>query len=78
MNPNDVAEITSRLDAIIGLLAATLPNPEKQRTLRRQIELLDSAGLGQTAIARVVRRPPAAVGSELVRIRAKLKKKKSR
>jgi len=76
MDKNDVGEITMRLDAIIALLAVTLPNPENPRTLREQIQLLDAAGLGQAAIARIVRRPPPAVACELARIRAKLRNKK--
>jgi DNA-directed RNA polymerase specialized sigma24 family protein len=76
MDKKDVGEITMRLDAIIALLVGTLPNPEKRRTLREQIQLLDAAGLGQAAIARIVRRPPRAVASELARIRAKVRRRK--
>jgi len=78
MDKNDVLEIIKRLDAVIALLVVTLPSPENPRGLRDQIQLLDNAGLGQTAIARIVRRPPKAVASELARIRARLRKKKGK
>jgi hypothetical protein len=63
-------ELIKRVDAVIGLLVVTLPQPDEARSLREQIRLLDSAGLGQTDISRIVDRPPKDVGSELARIRA--------
>jgi hypothetical protein len=63
-------ELIKRLDAVIGLLVVTLPQPEEARSLREQIRLLDAAGLGQTDISRIVDRLPKAVGSELAKIRA--------
>lgn len=55
-------EVIKRLDAVIGLLVATLPQPEETRSLREQIRLLDAAGLGQTDISRIVDRLPKVVG----------------
>jgi len=63
-------ELINRLDAVIGLLVVTLPQPDHPRSLREQIRLLDSAGLGQKDISRIVDRPPKDVGSELAKIRA--------
>lgn len=63
-------ELIKRLDAVIGLLVVTLPQPDEPRSLREQIRLLDSAGLGQTDISRIVDRSPKNVGSELAKIRA--------
>ena len=63
------SELIKRLDAVIGLLVVTLPQPEEARSLREQIRLLDAAGLGQTDISRIVDRLPKVVGSELAKIR---------
>lgn len=72
-------ELIKRLDAVIGLMVVTLPQPEHPRSLRDQIKLLDAAGLGPTDISRIVDRPPKDVTSELTKIRAKKKSgKKSR
>ncbi len=72
-------ELIKRLDAVIGLLVVTLPQPDHPRSLREQIKLLDAAGLGQTDISRIVDRSPKDVGSELAKIRAAKKGgKKSR
>jgi len=72
-------ELIKRLDAVIGLLVVTLPQPEQPRSLRDQIKLLDGAGLTPAEIARIVDRPGPAVNSELARIRgAKNNGKKSR
>ena len=38
-------ELIKRLDAVIGLLVVTLPQPENSRSSREQIKLLDAAGL---------------------------------
>ncbi|MGD0292883.1 MAG: helix-turn-helix domain-containing protein [Terracidiphilus sp.] len=75
---NDMAEIgipelVKRLDAVIGLLVVTLPQPEHPRSLREQIRLLDAAGLSPSGIARIVNRPPTSINSELARIRGKKK-----
>lgn len=40
-------ELIKRLDAVIGLLVVTLPEPSEPRSLREQIKLLDAAGLGR-------------------------------
>ena len=66
-------ELTKRLDAVIGLLVVTLPQPEEPRSLREQIKLLDAAGLGPTEIGRIVDRPAKSVASDLARIRGKKK-----
>jgi len=71
-------ELSKRLDAVIGLLVVTLPQPEHARSLRDQIKLLDSAGLAPSEIARIVDRPATSVNSELTRIRGKKKNGKSR
>jgi hypothetical protein len=71
-------ELIKRLDAVIGLLVVTLPQPEHPRSLRDQIKLLDSAGLAPAEIARIVDRPGTAVNSELARIRAAKGEKKTR
>jgi hypothetical protein len=63
-------ELIKRLDAVIGLLAVTLPQPEHPRSLRDQIKLLDAAGLAPAEIARIVGKPGKDVNSELTRIRA--------
>jgi hypothetical protein len=63
-------ELIKRLDAVIGLLVVTLPEPPEPRSLREQIKLLDAAGLGQTDISRIVDRSPKDVGSVLAKIRA--------
>ena len=73
------SEVVKRLDAVIALLAVTLPQPEEPRSLRDQIKLLDTAGLTPAEIARIVGRPATSVNSELARIRGKAKDgKKSR
>ena len=64
-------ELIKRLDAVIGLLVVTLPEPSEPRSLREQIKLLDAAGLGPTEIGRIVDRPAKSVTSELARIRGK-------
>jgi hypothetical protein len=64
------SELVKRLDAVIGLLVVTLPQPDQPRSLREQIRLLDAAGLGQTDISRIVGRSPKDVGSELAKLRA--------
>ena len=71
-------ELVKRLDAVIGLLVVTLPQPEHARSLRDQIKLLDSAGLAPSEIARIVDRPATSVNSELARIRGKKKNGESR
>jgi hypothetical protein len=72
-------ELIKRLDAVIGLLVVTLPQPKEPRSLREQIRLLDAASLGQTDISRIVDRSPKDVGSALAKIRAAKKgNKKSR
>ena len=72
-------ELIKRLDALIGLLVVTLPQPEQSRSLRDKIKLLDAAGLGPTDISRIVDRPAKSVASELARIRGnKRNGKKSR
>jgi hypothetical protein len=63
-------ELIKRLDAVIGLLVVTLPEPPEPRSLREQIKLLDAAGLGQMDISRIVDRSPKDVGSVLAKIRA--------
>ena len=63
-------ELIKRLDAVIGLLVVTLPEPPEPRSL---IKLLDAAGLGPTEIGRIVDRPAKSVTSELARIRGKKK-----
>jgi hypothetical protein len=73
------ADLIKRLDAVIGLLVVTLPQPNEPRSLRDQIKLLDAAGLAPAEIARIVGRPATSVNSELARIRGKAKSgKKSR
>lgn len=73
------AELIKRLDAVIGLLVVTLPQPDQPRSLREQIRLLDAAGLEPSEIARIVDRPATSVNSELARIRGNKKnRKKSR
>ncbi len=62
-------ELIKRLDAVIGLLVVTLPQPDQPRSLRAQIKLLDAAGLAPSEIARIVDRPATSVSSELARIR---------
>jgi hypothetical protein len=69
-------ELIKRLDAVIGLLVMTLPQPEEPRSLREQIKLLDAAGLSPSEIARIVGRPAPAVNSELARIRGSKSGKK--
>lgn len=69
-----VPELVKRLDAVIGLLVVTLPQPEHPRSLREQIRLLDTVGLAPSEIARIVGRPAKSVNSELARIRAGAKK----
>ena len=72
-------ELIKRLDAVIGLLAVTLPQPEHPRSLRDQIKLLDEAGLAPAEIGRIVGKPGKDVNSELAKIRAAKKgNKKSR
>jgi hypothetical protein len=68
-----IPELIKRLDAVIGLLVVTLPEPPEPRSLREQIKLLDAAGLGPTEIGRIVNRPAKSVTSELARIRGKKK-----
>jgi len=73
------SELIKRLDAVIGLLVVTLPQPEHPRSLRDQIRLLDAAGLAPAEIGRVVGKPGKDVNSELAKIRsAKKGEKKSR
>ena len=75
----ELSDVVKRLDAVIALLAVTLPQPDQPRSLRDQIRLLDAAGLAPAEIARIVDRPSPAVNSELARIRGKKKNgKKSR
>ncbi len=62
-------ELIKRLDAVIGLLVVTLPQPEQPRSLRDQIKLLDAAGMSPSEIARIVDRPTTSINSELARIR---------
>jgi hypothetical protein len=72
-------ELIKRLDAVIGLLVVTLPQPEQPRSLRDQIKLLDAAGLAPAEIDRIVGKPGKDVNSELAKIRAAKKvEKKSR
>ena len=72
-------ELVKRLDAVIGLLVLTLPQPEHPRSLRDQIKLLDAAGLAPAEIGRIVGKPGKDVHSELAKIRAAKKgDKKSR
>lgn len=74
-----IPELIKRLDAVIGLLVVTLPQPDQPRSLRDQIKLLDAAGLAPSEIARIVDRPATSVNSELARIRGNQKNgKKSR
>jgi hypothetical protein len=70
-------ELIKRLDAVIGLLVVTLPQPEHPRSLSEQVGLLDSAGLGPTDISRVVDRSPKDVTSILAKIRGKRGGKRS-
>jgi hypothetical protein len=73
------SELIKRLDAVIGLLVVTLPQPEQPRSLRDQIKLLDAAGLAPAEIGRIVGKPGKDVNSELAKIRAAKKgDKKSR
>jgi len=67
-------ELIKRLDAVIGLLDVTIPQPDHPRSLRDQIKLLNAAGLAPSEIARIVDRPATSVNSELARIRANNKK----
>jgi hypothetical protein len=73
MSESGFPELIKRLDAVIGLLVVTLPQPDQARSLREQIKLLDAAGLGPTEIGRIVDRPAKSVASELARIRSKKK-----
>ena len=66
-------DLIKRLDAVIGLLVVTLPQPQNPRSLQDQITLLDAAGLGPTDISRIVDRAPKDVTSALAKIRAKKK-----
>lgn len=63
-------ELIKRLDAVIGLLVVTLPQPEQPRSLRDQIKLLYAAGLAPAEIGRIVGKPGKDVNSELTKIRA--------
>lgn len=76
MSEIGLPELVKRIDAIIGLLVVTLPQPEEPRSLREQIRLLDAAGLGPSDISRIVGRPREAVSSELARIKGKIKREK--
>jgi hypothetical protein len=69
-----IHQLVKRLDAVIGLLVVTLPQPEHPRSLRDQIKLLDAAGLAPSEIARIVGRPAKSVNSELARIRGGAKR----
>jgi hypothetical protein len=71
-----IPELIKRLDAVIGLLVVTLPQPEQARSLRDQIKLLDASGLSPSEIARIVGRPATSVNSELARIRDNNKNRK--
>jgi hypothetical protein len=62
-------EITKRLDAIIALLATTLPKPEQPRSLTEQIQLLAAAGIGPTDIGRMLGKKPKDVTSVLARLK---------
>ena len=73
MAESGIPDLVKRLDAVIGLLVVTLPQPKEPRSLREQIKLLDAAGLGPTEIGRIVDRPAKSVASELARIRGKKK-----
>jgi hypothetical protein len=70
-------ELIKRLDAVIGLLVLTLPQPDQPRSLREQIRLLDAAGLGPTDISGIVARSPKDVTSILAKIRGKKGGRKS-
>lgn len=70
-------ELIKRLDAVIGLLVVTLPQPQNPRSLQDQVTLLDAAGLGPTDISRIVDRSPKDVTSMLAKIRAKKKTRRN-
>jgi len=67
-------DLKNRFDAVIALLIVTLPQPDRPRSLREQIRLLDIAGLSPSEIARIVDGPATSVNSELARIRKGSKK----
>ncbi|HXM64242.1 MAG TPA: hypothetical protein VN950_25500 [Terriglobales bacterium] len=69
-------ELIKRLDAVIGLLVVTLPQPKNSRSSREQIKLLNAAGLDPADIAKIVGKPRTAVNSELAKIRAGKKKRR--
>ncbi len=64
-----LSELIKRLDAVIGLLVVTLPQPDHPRSSREQTKLLDATGLAPSEIAGIVDRPATSVNSELARRR---------
>ena len=75
-----IPELIKRLDAVIGLLVVTLPQPEGAAFyFVTRSKLLDAAGLAPSEIACIVDRLANSVTSELTKIRGNGKvAKKSR
>ncbi len=68
MEQSDLTELTKRLDAIVLLLARTVPT-NNDRPMREQIRLLSEAGLGPTHIGNIVGKSAKDIGSELAKIK---------
>jgi DNA-directed RNA polymerase specialized sigma24 family protein len=68
LNRNQVWEVTKRLDAIIRLMALSLPTEMKQQ---EKIELLSRSGFLQREIASILGTTPGTVNTALQRSKKK-------
>ncbi len=74
MNNEEKADVLKRLDAIVLLLMNLIPRNAEAPSVRDQIRLLASVGIGPAEIGRMLGKSTSAITSELAKMNKKHRK----
>ena len=69
----ETEEITRRLDAILNILLESVERDTKKLSMARRVEILHTAGLRPSQIARILGKTSTYVNVELTRIKGRLR-----
>jgi hypothetical protein len=67
----EIREVTRRLDAVLSVLLETVQAEGKKLSLAKRVEILHTAGLRPSEIARILGKTATYVNVELTRIKSK-------
>jgi hypothetical protein len=74
----DTRDITRRLDAMLNVLLESVHEDGKSISMAKRVEMLHTAGLRPSEIARILGKTATYVNVELTRIKSKAQKAKRR